>query len=333
MAIFYTDETALEFWQWHASTGSVLELPKRSRLSRLASQPSTVGDIRAAAECFHRSDEPLHVMALSSNVKRHASDIKFHFFSGILPNEAFFRLNQDAFVASPEYIFVQLANKLNLTELLLLGCEMTGTYYRNQDDTRGFSKIPPLTSVEKLSRFVKRCNGIDGVKKARRASSYLIGNAASPMEAEAALMVSLPKALGGYGLPKPSLNHPLPLSAEQQSSMKRESIIADMLWTKGKVAVEYDSNQWHSGNDKFIKDSKRRNDILSLGYHVQSITFDEISSIVSMDSICETLRKTMKLRKSADPSNYPNRKLRLKTQFADIRRRAYADASERASSE
>lgn len=51
------------------------------------------------------------------------------------------------------------------------------------------------------------------------------------------------------------------------------------------MAIEYESTAWHHGDEKFVQDSIRRNDIRSLGYDVTTITRNEYKSIAAMDRI------------------------------------------------
>lgn len=49
------------------------------------------------------------------------------------------------------------------------------------------------------------------------------------MESCVALLLTMPRHLGGYGLPKPRLNYKLELSREQCIPLKRKSITVDMM--------------------------------------------------------------------------------------------------------
>ncbi len=292
MAIYYIGRTALDFWRWKASTLSSLENPQPMRRLTLSNSPVQIDEAIEGCTAFHRNDHDIEVMVAEKHCAHTASGIRHTICTRKLPPHAFARLNAGRYVATPEFLFATLAKRIDLVGLYLLGCELTGTYALAPSDARGFLRCDPLSTRASHSRMIGNMAGFPGIKRAAMALGGVLENAASPMETCVSLLLTLPCRLGGYGLPKPLLNHKIPLTREQSYTLKRQSIVADMAWPKKHFAIEYESTAWHSGDDKFIHDSIRRNDIRSLGYDVITITLDEYKSVPAMDRIaCDIASK------------------------------------------
>lgn len=320
MAIVLTDETALAFWRHSGTTGSTLFSAKPCRMARVPSKVAPAAEIAAACEqlCL---GEDIHVLVAGKQGFRHSNAITFSSFSGALPEKSLYRLDNDMYVASPEFAFTRLASKMELVPLIKLGYELTGSYAPNADDARGFSKCPPLTSTKDLSCFIEREEGlrIRGTNKARQALRHILNGSASPMETELAMMLTLPKRLGGYGLPKPLLNYSLDTNGTRGNQLRRKKIIVDAAWPKKRLALEYDSNQFHAGAEKIIADSERRNDIAFLGYEVKTITSKEIASNTSMDRIADSIRRKLGVRARKSPDDFPTRQSSLRRKLLSTR--------------
>lgn len=267
----------------------MFENPTPMQKPKLSCKPSSKSDVIAGCAQFVEEGNEIELMVGSRKLAHRIAGISYAVCEKPLPPYSFHRINNGLYVASPEFMFVGLSKGMSLFETCILGCELIGTYVLRNDDERGFSQCAPLASKESLQKTIDKADGFLGVKQARKALPFLLENSASPMETRVALLLTLPCRLGGYGLPKPSLNHSLQLSHSQQLEMKRNEIRVDMAWPKSRLVIEYESTAWHSGNEKFIQDSKRRNDIRSLGFDVTTITLDEYKSQSSMDRIASDL--------------------------------------------
>lgn len=295
MAIIYTGQTALEFWRWHARTGTPTARPAVSRMQRIPLGTPSVSEALIESTPF-RETFPISLLVASSNydckqITSTAKNARCVVRSVRFPHGSFCRISNGVYVVSPELLFLEMASLLDFFDLLLLGSELTSTYTPNDTDVRGFSSCDPLTSPQAIERLLNSLSNYVGIRKAKRAVVHLIPNAASPMETEVALLLSLPKRLGGFGLPKPVLNREIYVDKERCGGYRRNVIRFDLLWSSARYALEYDSDQWHSSVERLHADSMRRNAIRAMGFDVASITYNEVQDINKLTTIAQTLAR------------------------------------------
>ncbi|ADY55274.1 hypothetical protein Sgly_0931 [Syntrophobotulus glycolicus DSM 8271] len=152
-------------------------------------------------------------------------------------------------VASPELMFLQLACKLNIHRLILLGLQLCSH--------------PPgcpsgaITTKQKLKTFLAKTSGHRGHLKALRAVKYIEDGSASVMESMAYMMLTLPHALGGYGLDGAVFNHEIKLKDEAGKRLGQKRCFADLYYRPAKLAVEYESFAFHNSPSEQGKDVMR----------------------------------------------------------------------------
>ncbi|MBR1829658.1 MAG: hypothetical protein IJ781_09155 [Atopobiaceae bacterium] len=93
-----------------------------------------------------------------------------------------------------------------MVSLVLVGCALCASYTLDPK-TEKVRGREPITSVERLSCFLKGASGIHGVARARRALRQVADGAESPQEINMFLMMSLQPALGGRGIDGLKLNY------------------------------------------------------------------------------------------------------------------------------
>lgn len=238
-----------------------IEYPEQSRI---CTTNINLGDARIP-DC---ASKPYHVLVPDASRYWKSPALKFHAWKPPLPNGSMLKLGKDTFCSSPEFCFLQMATMLTKYELITLGFELCGNY--SILPTR-YIERPHVTTPSRLASFAQRCSGRKGNKLAGRIAKYLVGNAASPSESALAALISLPRALGGYGIPKPKLNAKIPLGEEAQRVTGKMFYRCDLLWEKQKVATEYDSDSEHTGPERIAADSLRRN-VLQLEKGITLIT-------------------------------------------------------------
>ncbi|WP_172136459.1 hypothetical protein [Adlercreutzia sp. ZJ473] len=247
--------------------------------------------------------------------------MSYRVFGGVLPAGSFVRLNEGVYVASPEYLALRMAARLTRVELLRLLYELCGCYVLNENDARGFSGCQPITNLSRVSSFAKSASGMRGVREMRLLVGRASERSASPRETDVDMMLTLPLRMGGYALPKPALNERIVLTESQRKLIDREAITPDMLWRGARLALEYESDEWHSGDERFVRDSRHRNDLKALGYDVVTVTNAELKSLREMDRIASGIARRLGVRMRVSLDDHDARKLALRTSLADIQRR------------
>jgi len=124
------------------------------------------------------------------------------------------------------------------------------------------------------------------------------------METKLAIFLTLPYMLGGFGFSLPELNRSIVLSKTARKVFNKDYYVCDLFWPDERVAVEYDSDQQHTGSDRIANDSIRRNALSSLGVKVVSVTKQQLYSSVELERAARTIAKKMNRRLYYDESEF-----------------------------
>jgi len=299
MKAFISNKSALEFWRVQ------LVLPcgdaqKRCRVALDDTLPDTE-HVRLPGLTL-----PVHILLGKADMRRRREEMTQHVFTGKTPVGCFFNVDDTLFVCSPEFCFLQMANKLPLGSLVELGYELCGSYsIHTAGDpnvpARGFHLREPLTSTKRLTMFASRMKGVKGHLKAVRALRYVLDGSASPMETKLSILLTLPYRLGGFGLPKPKMNARVdPRKSDrrtgQQAGLRQPGkgyYVCDLFWPDEKVAVEYDSNLFHTGSAHITEDSKKRNALKAMGIGVITVTTQQIYDKREFETVARSLAKDL----------------------------------------
>ncbi|MCL1879164.1 MAG: hypothetical protein FWF71_00840 [Actinomycetia bacterium] len=287
MEIFISHFSALEYWRRHR------KLPEKSAdrryMAKLPMRSPTIGP-----SAFKDLSLPTHILVGKPGARIVSKMVSSHVFSGELPIGCFMNVGGRLLVSSPEFCFLQMASQLTLIEIIELGYELCGTYslpFPGEQNVpeRGYHDRKPLTSVNKLQGFIAVIPDAKWRHKAERALRYVLDGSASPMETKLAIFLTLPYKLGGYGFVFPELNKHVTLPKPARRYFNKNYYVCDLFWGDGKVAVEYDSDQFHTGSERIANDSERRNALSSIGVRVISVTRPQLYSAAGLEMIARTL--------------------------------------------
>lgn len=161
-----------------------------------------------------------------------------------------------------------------IIRVVQVAMEFMGTYRMptNPGDAARYG-CPQLTDKRQIKAFIERFPTSNAYRHTGafhnldRILQWSLTNSASPMETALVLMLTLPPKQGGYGIPQPELNSPL--DHGDPNSLK-----PDLLWREQKLAIEYDSDEFHAGAgaDKVEADIERANSLRARGLSVLEIT-------------------------------------------------------------
>lgn len=76
-------------------------------------------------------------------------------------------------------------------------------------------------------------------------------------------MFHMPQRFGGVAFPSPDLNSPFKPGEYQRAVTSKSSYRCDLYWSEHNLAVEYDSDDYHTGSDRIADDAERRNSSLT----------------------------------------------------------------------
>lgn len=302
--------SALEYWLSPPGkpsarvTSSAFELPSK------AASASDVESLSALSP--HTFSLPVHAMTGVTVKNERPGLIAHHLHSASTSARSFYRISDDLHVCSPELAFVQMANVLPLPDLIRLGYELCGAYSLSEQADGGFFKRRQLVSPRKLQAFVDNSAKIHGRKSALRALRHVLPNSASPAETRLAMCLSLPCNLGGFGLPRPVLNHRLNLTRSEQVIAGRSFVKCDLYWENGNLGVEYDSDREHTGSDRISSDAARRGALAFANTTVITITRRQYNNLSQMTAIAKELAKLLGVQIRPRCKDYPAKQRTLR---------------------
>ncbi|MCL2632516.1 MAG: hypothetical protein FWD45_05480 [Coriobacteriia bacterium] len=244
MEIFISHSSALEYWRRYGADSAQLS----TQAFHQHGLPSTAYDRAVLLNTAkHELNLPIDVLTRNNKARRKIEGLRHNTFSHPVPVGSLINCGDGLVVSSPEFCFFQMASRLSLVKLIELGYEFCGVYslvaekdagrLASDDNTAGesldnssmgFYTRHPLTSVRKLKAYVSHMSNAHGQKKAARAVRFIIDGSASPMETILSMLLTLPKKLGGYGLPKPSLNAQIAPTRATKSTLSKANFYCDL---------------------------------------------------------------------------------------------------------
>lgn len=231
---------------------------------------------------------PLDVLVSSQGARSKRAGVHVHTCSVDLPHGSFLQLFEEVYVSSPELVFLQLAPMLTFGELVLLGLELCGTYalvpglehgHLSRRGSALDADVLPggaITSIGKMNSFAQRAVGVHGRKQALQALRYLADGSDSPAESVAAILLTLPRRRGGFGLGSVLLNPEIRIDRQFQRATSTGTRKPDILFRnagpKGNVAIDYNGKRYHNDPWQIARDNRHRNELVVT--ELQTFTLD-----------------------------------------------------------
>lgn len=296
MAIFIGHKTALAYWRTHDRNWAqpISQAAPQENNSPYYSQIDT-----GILWKFSIDEKPVSILVSCKANMRKSQNLSPRIWSGKHPSRSFYKIAQDLYISTPEAAFLQLGKESSLIQLITIGYELCGSYGLSAQSDSGFLRREPRSNPQFIERYLEKCDGIHGVKAAKRASSYIAKGSASPMESLLSMLLCLPPSLGGFGLPRPELNFPIETN-EGGIVMRR----CDLYWPNQRFALEYDSDTFHSDASKLHLDSSRRSTLEKAGVHVVSVTKNQVFDRGQLFNLATIVSKRLGKRLSPTPFNF-----------------------------
>lgn len=296
MTIFIGHKTALAYWRTHDRNWAqpISQATPQENNSPYYAQMDTGILWKVGID-----KKPVSILVSHEANRRRSRGLSPRIWSGKHPSRSFYKIAQNLYISTPEATFLQLGKELSLIQLITVGYELCGSYGLSVQSSSGFLRREPRSNPQLIERYLEKCEGIHGVKAAKRASSYLVKGSASPMESLLSMLLCLPPSLGGFGLPRPELNCPIETN-EGSVAMRR----CDLCWPDQQFALEYDSDTFHSDASKLHLDSSRRSALEKAGVHVVSVTKNQVFDRGQLFNLATIASKRLGKRLSPTPFNF-----------------------------
>jgi len=202
------------------------------------------------------------------------------------PPGSFFDYGTGLYISSPCFTFLQMAQELNLIELIAYGDELCGTYAFDRANERGMHKRKhPLINKEQLARFLEGAVGSPGIKKARVALRYIVDNAASPAETVDEMLLCLPYRLGGYSLRTATMNAKVPMTTSANAVSHLQDCYTDISWPPIHFDIEHQGQFDHLSPSDYNADRARINALRMMGFEVIELTHGQVGDWRAFEEI------------------------------------------------
>lgn len=299
--------------------------------------------VREFASSEWRWPEPsaaceLHVLVPPKHeIRMH--HVHSHVCGGDLSAQSILSLDGHAGVVCPELLFVQMAETLELAQLVMLGYELCGTFTRSANrpmDGPVVDHVCPATTVDGIRQYLNQGTRVRGTKRARLALAYVRDGAASVPEAKLATMYELPSEEYGYGLGPITLNKRVGVN-KTRGSLKRGERFPDILFSFAPIGINYDGEKDHLDLDgltrlasaaaladdessadakkalakkrrnlrnKAVDDMHRDRELLCEGLVVLRATKEDVNGIGRLDNFTRQLLRCAQVYFGVDVSQY-----------------------------
>lgn len=262
-------------------------------------------------DCLPLSFVPWHLVVGSGRqrlLKRHVD----YTTQASIPPGSFCRIDEHYALASPEYLFVQFAKKLPRTLLIKLGYELCGTFSPVKlADEKLLRRAEPLTTLERLSKFIGCAGGMPGIVQARVALKYVKERAASAREGDISMTASLPFRMGGYGMCGFLLNYRVIYDRAAARMAGRRYADCDLCWPDAKLDVEYDSDLHHGSFEDVARDKTRANALSHMGYRTIFVTNDQFSDMRTCNELMYDIARITGQRLRGKRDEIPSQRYEL----------------------
>lgn len=320
MGICLSHTTALEFWRSLARSplARILRSGRRNLADIASPAPSNDTLAYFEARSLQTFSMPVHFLVPNATARTRRKNTCCHIAPINLPEGSLVRIGNDAYACCPELCFVLMATLMTPVQLIELGHELCGTYRLSLQGPARCSDRAPLTSVAELRAFLDTCEGLPGVKKARRALRYITPNSASPMETILIMLLCLPFNLGGYALPVPLQNYRIDFPKRSRNLCSKQYYVCDLYWPDAKLAIEYDSDEGHTGSLNITVDASKRNELLHLGITVITVTRLHLKNPEHVDRIARLVAMRLGERFRNGERGNPEKRRELRQELLDF---------------
>ena len=251
-------------------------------------------------------------LVVSDCSRRHQTeDANVHLCTAALPAGSFMPdavMGVDFHVSSPELVFLQMAEEVELDQLIYVGFALCSSFRLDDLEQGGCiqreGRDEPLTSVARIRAYLERLpKGTRNVAIARRALEHVRDGARSPSEAGIAMAVGMPVKLGGNALGETRMNPEMKIydGIDARGMARWITRIPDILVTAKdrsdetrKVGIDFDAMSTHSVPVRAAADVERRNLIAPDGKFTHfTLTSDDVGNYIAFRRALDRIRRAL----------------------------------------
>ena len=265
---------------------------------------------------------PLDILACARGQYHTSALLRPHLWTGDIPSGGRVHLADDIWMATPELILQQFAAHSSLTQLVMMGDELCGSFavysppplirecLQRIHERRGIPKIagweplvdgkgnltnlwsrPPLATPQTILRFAEMSDARRGRLRLQQAAALMREGAASPFEVRAGILLGFPRRLGGEGFEDFTFNHKVTLSREGRLLAQRQFCMCDLFWEEGNLDLECQSTVVHQEERSFLSDSDRCAALSYMGINVLPITYAQLRDAQRFAALTKTIAR------------------------------------------
>lgn len=161
---------------------------------------------------------------------------------------------------------------------------------------------PSLVGLDELRNYAASISGMRGVKRFTQATGLVSGVTASPLEAQASMLLGFPRRLGGEGFSLQN-NVELDLNREAKRLSGRNKRVGDIVITSDNgercVVVECQGRAFHGSAEAKIADSDRTTALQSMGYEVILMTYAQLVDPLKFETVVKLIKRKLGMRNRA----------------------------------
>lgn len=288
---------------------------------------------------------PTHTLIQSRSEHFSSDQKKMHLWTGELPLGALVEIPGVGTITSPLMTLFTMATAFGKVELALAMYEFCGEFsiYEPSDEEEASCSTSPLgawdrvidaagrptslwmrpflISLDELLPFAQSLKGRRGYRTFLDAAKMVLGVCRSPFEVQAAMLLGLPRKLGGYGFDLRT-NEQLNLTRQARRIAQRGYCVAD-LYVASKdgtcaVDVECQGAAVHSSLGAAAPDADRTTALEAMGVDVVLLSYAQIADPMRLATVAGLM--AAKLGEALRPKT-----ARMVMAESDLRRRIFID--------
>lgn len=157
--------------------------------------------------------------------------------------------------------------------------------------------IQPLTNIEEIQKFLKNYKKLNkracGINNLNKILDYTNDYSASPMESRIYIKLCGLANKGYYGCKNLLMNQKIELSKESKLIAGQMYIKPDFCCPEKKLAIGYDSAQYHENTKQGQKDKRRRDALLNDGWTTITLVPAHVNNNQLFDIMARKILKAL----------------------------------------